>query len=79
VEAVSAPTTSCQFYGEGKHQLDSADNTNLILSGLNQVFQEAGETVPTLKLTVNNQIPIGKAWAAVRRQLLPVYFWATTC
>lgn len=60
VEAVNAPVSSCQFYGEGQNQLNSTENRNLILFGLNQVFQEAGESAPTLKLTVNNQIPIGK-------------------
>ncbi|HNX29286.1 MAG TPA: homoserine kinase [Syntrophomonadaceae bacterium] len=60
VEAENAPVTSCQFFGEGHERLNTADNTNLILSGLNKVFQEARKSLPALKLTINNQIPVGK-------------------
>lgn len=60
VEAVNASVTSCIFCGEGEAQLNANAEGNLILSGLQQVFQAAGQPLPELKLTVNNQIPIGK-------------------
>lgn len=60
VEAINAKATSCHFIGEGQSQLNISNKENFILTGLKKVFQEAQEKMPTVKMTVNNQIPIGK-------------------
>ena len=60
VEAAAAPVTSCVFYGEGEKQLNKNTGSNLILAGLQRIYQEAGQPLPGLKLSVNNQIPMGR-------------------